>query len=217
MNLQEQFETLHPDIIRDFLATGESQAISLELQHYIQVLDKIPEVQRQYPSVTKCARELVRIYPQFNLTFHTARQIIYDAINYFHLNSTVKNEAWNNYYADRAEELHNICVKMGDMKTAGAYLQMAHEWRHNPNENLIDSDKIKPSIQVLSPEVTWEMLTGKKETPSLKTIAGERLNMFKKAEKEIDSYPINKEQKEQLKNEAARSLNINDAEIEPDE
>lgn len=213
MTKEEQFQLLHPDIIQSFLATGKSDAIPVDLQRYILLLDKVPELQRRYPSVSTCARKMMALYPSDNLSFHTARQIIYDAINYFHLNSTVKNTAWNNLYADRAEELHYICVAQGDLKTAGAYLEKAKEWRHNPNEDVINPNLLKPNVFVLSPVVTWKMLTGKDEEPSLKVIAGERFKQFKEACKMIDSYPINSEQKVNLKKEAALTLNIEDVEV----
>jgi hypothetical protein len=212
MSLKDKFESLHPDIISDFLNTGQSEAISPELQSYILIIDKIPALHRKYPSVTTCARMMMKLYPKDNLSFHTARAYIYDAINYFHLNSTVRNEAWNNLYADKADEMHNICVKAGDLKTAKEYLALAKEWRHNPNEDIIDTSKLKPVVHVLSPEVTWKMLGGKREY-SLKEIAGERNRIYKDACKQIDLYPINSEQKEKLKEEARLSMNITDAEV----
>ena len=211
MSHHDKFTALHPDIISSFLSTGRSDAISAELQRYILILDKIPALQRKYPSVTTCARMLMKLYPQDNLSFHTARTYIYDAINYFHLNSTVRNEAWNNYYADKAEELHHIAVKSGDLKTAGMYLQLAKEWRYNPNEDVIDTSKLKPVVHVLSPEVTKEML-GINRDYSLKEIAGERARIYKDACKAIESYPINSEQKEKLMEEARLSMNITDVE-----
>lgn len=150
-------------------------------------------------------------YPQFDISFDTARAIIYDAINYFHLNSTVRNEAWANYYADRAEELHQICVKSGDMKTAGAYLQKAKEWRYNPNENSIDASKLKPRAYVLSPEMTKRML-GIKEASTPENVTAERLKQYRETVKVINSYPINSEEKERLITEAELSYNITEAE-----
>jgi hypothetical protein len=215
MTLKERFETLHPDIVRAFLSTGKSEAIPEELQRYILILDRVPELQRRYPSITRCARELMKLHPHFNLAFHTAREIIYDAMNYFHLNSTVRNEAWNNYYADRAEELHHICVKMGNLKTAGVYLKLAKEWRHNPNENSLNGKKIGPVLHVLSPAVTPQML-GISGKYSLKTISSESLKKFKEAEAFINKLDINSDEKDRLRKEAALSYNIEDIDPEDD-
>ena len=213
MTYREQFERLHPDIIKSFLQTGKSQAILEKLQQYILMIDRIPELQRVYPSVTRCAKALVALYPQFDLAFDTARTIIYDAINYFHLNSTVRNDAWNNYYADRAEELHQICVKSGDLKVASVYLNMAKEWRFNPNENAIDVSKLKPRAYVLSPEITKRML-GLKESTPIEAVNTERIKQYREAVKVINSYPINSEEKERLIDEAGLSYNITEAETE---
>jgi hypothetical protein len=213
MTWQERLDKLHPDIIRSFLQTRKSDAIPEDLQRFIILLDKVPEIHRKYPSVSRCARELMNKYPEFELTFNPAREIIWEAINYFHLNSTVRNQAWNNYYADKLEELSNIAVALRKLSVAEHCLKDAAKLRFNPNENLIDVNKLKPIVNVLSPEVTWQMLGGTKEL-SLKEIAGERLRTYREALKEIDSYPINSEEKEKLKAEAALSLNIVDVEAE---
>ena len=211
MSLHERFESLHPDIVKSFLTTNKSDAIAEDLQRYIFLLDRVPELQRRYPSVSRCARELIKKYPDFNLAFNTAREIIWEAINYFHLNSTVRNSAWNDYYADKLEELSNIALVSDNLGVARRCLIDAARLRQNPNENEIDTTKLHPIFHVLSPEVTWKMLGGKKEY-NLKSIAGERLKQYKDACKNIDSYPINTEQKDKLKEEAALSMNITDTE-----
>ncbi len=211
MSLHERFESLHPDIIQSFLEKNSSDAIPEDLQRYIILLDRVPELQRRYPSVSRCARELMKLYPQFNLAFNTAREIIWEAINYFHLNSTVRNAAWNDYYADKLEELSNIATASGNFGVARRCIVDAARLKQNPNENVIDTSKIRPIVHVMSPEVTWQMLGGKKEY-NLKSIAGERLRQYREACKTIDSFPVNTEQKDKLKEEAALSMNITDME-----
>jgi tetratricopeptide (TPR) repeat protein len=216
MSLHEQFESLHPEIIESFRTTSQSDAIPENLQRYILLLDKVPELQRRYPSVSKCAKELIKLYPQFNIAFNTAREIIWEAINYFHLNSSVKNSAWNNYYADKLEELSNIAIVAKNFRVAERCLESAAKLRRNLHEDEIDSEKLRPIVHVLSPEVTWKMLGGKKEY-NLKTIAGERLKQYKDACKEIDTFPVNTDEKNKLKEEAALSMNITDMEECEDE
>ena len=215
MSLQERFEKLHPDIIQSFRITNKSDAIPEDLQRFILILDKVPELLRRYPSVSRCARELVNRYPNFKLAFKTASEIVYQSINYFHLNSSVQNTAWNNYYADKLEELSNISVAAGDISVAERCIIHAAKLRQNPNENIIDTTKLHPIVHVISPEVTWQMLGGKKEY-NLKSIAGERLKQYKNACDIIDTFPINTDQKEDLKHEAGLSMNITDME-EPNE
>jgi hypothetical protein len=214
MTWQERLDKLHPDIIRSFLKTNKSDAIPEDLQRFILLLDKVPEIHRKYPSVSRCAKELIDKYPEYELAFNTAREIIWEAINFFHLNSTITNQAWNNYYADKLEELSNIAVALRKLSVAEHCLKDAAKLRFNPNENIIDANKIKPIKYVISPEVTWKMLGGTEE-PSLKTIAGERLKRYREAIKEIDGYPINSDEKEKLKQETALALNI--VEMEEDD
>jgi len=210
MTLSEKFESLHPDIIQSFLQTRQSEGIAPEVQRFILILDTVPELQRKFPNISRCARELMRLYPDYNLAFHTAREYIYTAINYFHLNSTVRNEAWNQYYADRAEDLHNICVKLGNIKQAAVLLEMAHRWRLSKNENEIDVTKLVPIKQVLSPKVTPKLLNLKEY--NLHNLWSETNKMYKEASQIIDSYDINSEEKEALKNEVRLNLNIEDVE-----
>jgi|GEM_PF-874942 len=216
MNLCERFETLHPDIVRTFLDKQQSDAIPKDLQRFILLMDKVPELQRRYPKVSRCARELIKLYPELELSFQSAREIIWEAINHFHLNSTVKNSAWNNYYADKLEELANIATVAQMFGVARRCIIDAARLRQNQNENEIDTSKLHPIVHVLSPEVTWQMLGGKKEY-NLKSIAGERLKQYKDACTTIDTFPLNTEQKEKLKDEAALSMNITDLEEVTDE
>lgn len=213
MTIAEKFESLHPDVIQDFLKTSKSHAIPIEVQRFILVLDRIPELQRRFPNITRCARELMAKYPDFKLSFQMAREFIYTAINYFHLNSNVRNEAWNQYYADRAEDLHNICVQNEDFKTAKEYLSLAHEWRLSKNENQIDAEKLRPVFHLISPEVTPQMLGLGKEY-SLKDIWTERNKRYTEAISVIDKMDINSDDKERLREEARQTYNISDATIE---
>lgn len=212
MSVASVFEKLHPEIIQSFIQTGKSEAIPQDVQRFITILDKIPDMHRKFPNISRCAKELMKLYPQYNLSFQTAREFIYTAINYFHLNSSVKNEAWNQYYADRAEDLHHICVKMGDMKTAKEYLNLAHEWRQSKKENSIDVSKLVPVKQVLSSKLTPKMLNLNEY--NLKTLWSESFKIFKEAAQEIDSYEINSEDKIKLKEEARLNLNIDEEDAE---
>jgi hypothetical protein len=211
MTLRERFESLHPDIIKSFLTRGDSEAISDDLKRYILLIDKVPELLRRYPSVSRCAKEMAVRYPEYDLAFNTLREIIWDAINYFNLNSTVKNEAWNNYYADKLEMLSNIAIASQNLGVARRCLSDAAKLRQNQNENGIDTSKLRPVIHVLSNKVTAKML-GIRGDYNLKTLWNERRKKYDEAEKFIESLDVNSDEKDRLKNEAALAFNINEAE-----
>jgi len=215
MSLRERFESLHPDIIKSFLKKGESDAIAEDLQRYIVLIDKVPELLRRYPAVSRCARELTLRYPDFGLAFNTAREIIWDAINYFHLNSTVKNVSWNNYYADKLEMLSNIAIASQNFGVARRCITDAAKLRHNPNENDIDTSKLRPVVHVLSNAVTPKML-GIRGDYNLKTLWNERRKKYDEAEKFIDGLDVNSDEKEKLKKEAALAFNMTEAEESDD-
>lgn len=211
MSIAAKFERLHPDIIDSYRSTGISQAIPEDVRRFIDIIDVIPEIQKRCPNISKCARELMRLYPQYNLGFHHAKEYIYTAINYFHLNSTVKNEAWNQYYADKAEELHHICVKAQDFSTAEKYLRDAREWRLSRNENEIDVSKLKPVAHVISTEVTREMLGI--TNANKKQLWSERVKVYDETVDIINKMDITSDEKQSLIEETRLNLNISDAEV----
>ena len=112
----DRLEKLHPDIVQDFKRTGKSTAIAPDLQQYILQLDRVAEIHQFEHNVSRAARKLQETFP--NLTFMTARLRVYDAINIFHLNNTVKAEAWDNYYADRMEDLGKLAIASDNLSEA---------------------------------------------------------------------------------------------------
>lgn len=88
----DKLEKLDPEIISDFRKNRKSEAIAPALQEYIIHLDRAAELHNLHGNVSRVAKELAKEFPD-QISFQTARQRVYDAINYFHLNSNVKNEA----------------------------------------------------------------------------------------------------------------------------
>jgi len=212
MKVHEKFERLHPDLIQSYRLTGKSDAIPEDVKAFINILDSIPELNRIFPSVNQCARELVKKYTSLNLAFRTAQEYVYYAINYFYLNSTVKNEAWDNYYADKMMELAKIALSNNSIYEARLCLVSAHKMRFNRNENSIDMEKLRPIIHIISSEVKPKML-GLPDNINLKSLWVERKKKYEEAIDFIDKLDINQENKDQLIEEARLNMNIDEAEI----
>lgn len=206
--IAEKLETLHPDVIRNYIATGKPSGITADLVEYIQKIDKVPELFRIHGSPSKTARELCTLYPGLFSSVNIARIVVFAAINHFHLNSTVKNQAWDNLYADRFDELAQIEIQRKNIDSAKRILTEAHRLRTLRNDDSIDPDKIKPVIQVISPQVTPDML-GLDPNFDIGTYWRDVKTFVKNRLKNVDT-----EQKDAILREASRNLNIEDADFE---
>ena len=207
----DRLAALHPQIIQNYLDKGVSKGIPLGVQKLIDVIDKVPDLHRRFQSVSRTAREMTRLYKDIDISFAHARTLVYKAINYFHLNNEVKNEAWDNYYADKMDELGGIAAKMGNITEARRCFEKARLFRTNKDENAIDPEKLKPVVHVISPMVTPKML-GVSDEIDMRTLWVKKKETFNDAEKFINGLEIKDSQKAKILKDAAENLNIEDAE-----
>lgn len=191
----DRLEKLHPDIVQDFRKTGQSTAIAPELQQYILQLDRVAEIHAFEHNISRAARKLQESFP--HLTLMTARLRVYDAINLFHLNNTVKAEAWDNYYADQMENLASLAVAADNLTEARRCKERARDYRQNAANLAIDPNLIKPKIEVLSPDIDPARLG----LPD-KTIK----DIWIDAETMIDKLPIDDAAKRKARKDAALNL-----------
>jgi hypothetical protein len=110
MKYLERIQALGPEIIEHFRTTGQSNTIPAELQEFILQLDASARVLRFESNITRAAEKLRREFP--NLNFHTAKSRIYDALSFFYLDMAVSQSVWDNYYADKYEDLAKICMDL---------------------------------------------------------------------------------------------------------
>lgn len=135
-------------------------------------------------------------FPEISLS--TAKNRIYDAINYFHLNSTVKAEAWCNYYADRLEDLAKLAIAANNITEARRLIERSKEYRLEASNLAIDPNEIRPHTILISPEVD----------PSLLGLEEFNLGrLWSETRKFIDDLPIDKRDKRTALNDAALVLN----------
>jgi hypothetical protein len=151
-------DKLHPDILQEFRRTKRSNSIPEDVQQYIIQIDIAFDILKINGSIRDAARELVERMNGDELTFATARRRIYDAINYFHINSTVRNEAWDNYYADRFEELSKQAYTEKDYTEARRCLERAHALRTKRDENAINPEDMKIKDWLINPDISPERL-----------------------------------------------------------
>lgn len=204
MTYLQQIETLPAEIIQDFRKTGRSLAIPNELQQFIKEVDSVIQIKEteKFDNISRIARELMKLHP--SLTFRNARERVYDAYNLFHVNDSVSNDAWDNIYADKMEDLAKICIAQGKEQIAYKAFEKAHEYRTRA-ENRIKPEDLKAPVFIISTKIKAEDLGFEKA--NLKEIAkninnGEYLKM-------INSFDIDKDERKRILDDAQ----IIDAEI----
>lgn len=195
-----------PEAIALFMKTKQSDVIPVKVQRMILQLDRANSLLRVKFSITRAAHELMKEFPE--LAYSSARERIADAINYFHHNIKVSNQAWNQLYADRFDELAHKCEMRGDMMEARRNRIKAHELRTKDNENIIDIDGLEPIKVMISPDVTPERLG--LEEQNLKLLWKETTVMIKKMD-------LNKEEKNTLIREAGMSMGTDPEDVEFEE
>lgn len=191
-------EKLPSEIVQDFRKTGISEGIPAHIQSYILQLDRSVEIYRYESNISRASRKLMEDFP--NLSFTIARTRMYDAINYFHLNNSVKNEAWDQVYADRLDDAAKVALKLQNIAEYRRCILKAHELRTKRDENAIDPEDLKIKDQVISPDISPERLGLKKH--SLKDLWVESAEI-------IEELDIDEKEKEELKREASKAIGIN--------
>ncbi len=151
----ERLESLSPEIISDFRKKRTSNAIPQELQSYILDLEKVVEIrdEKKTDNITRLARELVKC--RNDLTERTAKQRVYDAYNFFHVDDSISSAAWDNIYADKMEDLAKLCIAKGKEDAALKAYEKAYRFRQNASGRL-NPGAFKPVIWIISNKIKAE-------------------------------------------------------------
>jgi hypothetical protein len=83
---------------------------------------------------SRIARTLMLRYP--HLTFRTARKRVYDAYNFFYVTNTVPPKVWDSIYADKMEDLAQLCLASGRVSVALKCFVAAHEYRTKSKDDI---------------------------------------------------------------------------------
>ena len=202
----EQVKKLPVDAVEGFLTDRDAvkYGIPAEIAEYILQITSAQLVHKTNRSISAAALELQKEYPKLSIS--TCRQRIYDSINFLNTTSTVTPEAWNLYFADEMMKLHDLNIISRDLKEARLCIEKAREYRIEAAANIIDPERVKFKPQIVSPDIEIERMGIKKQG---------LLSAYKKAMSLIDQRDIPEAEKQRLKGEVERELNIQT--IEPDE
>lgn len=208
MSLLVKFQSLPPDIVDRYLKTRRGDGIPEEMKDYILHLNAVPAIMHHTgASMTRVVKSLQKQFPE--LTFSTARERYYDAVNFFHVDDNISADAWDNYYADKMEDLARLCIAEGKYDTAKRCYDQAHVLKTQSADRLKPADW-KPPVFIVTNRIDPETLGFKKKglyDIARKSEAGFYNNL-------INSLQTTDSEKERLRREA----NIEDVECEiPDE
>ena len=201
----DNLKRLPPEKVERFLQmrNPDNSDIPKQLAEYILQIDEAAKLNKKYQSISECARQLQKIYP--NLSISTCKTRIYDAINYFNSDCSVTEESWNLFFADQMMQLRDINIAAHDFREARICTERAREYRIAASSKAINPDLIKFKDLIVSPDVNLERMGIKSKG---------LVAHYKKAMSIIESRDIPAVDKERLRKEVDMELNIEDAEYE---
>jgi hypothetical protein len=201
----EHLQKLAPEIVERFLDTRQAEPLGIpaQLANYILQINEAANLHRRYHSITECARQLQKLYPE--LSIHTCKSRIYDSINYLNADSNVTAEAWNVYYADMFMKLFEVNLVAHNFREAKNCLKLSREYRIAASANAIDPERLKFKHQIVSADMQLERM-GVKQNGLLAA--------YKQGLSIIENLDVNETEKKRMIEEVKAELNITDGEYE---
>lgn len=201
----EHLQKLSPEIVERFLEFRDNKALGIPqaLADYILQINEASNLHRTTHSITECAKKLQKSYPE--LSIHTCKSRIYDALNYLNSDCNVTSEAWLLYYADMMMKLFEVNLVAHNLREARNCLLRSCEYRIRASVNAIDPDRIKFKPQIVSPDIELERMGVKRSGI---------LNAYRKALNIISKQDATDSEKQRQVDEVVRELNIKDADYE---
>jgi hypothetical protein len=198
----EHLKKLSPEVIEQYLATREAEPLGIppKLAAYILQITEAATLNRRHHSVSECARLLQKAFPELSL--HTCKSRIYDAINYLHPDCSVTAEAWYIFYGDMFMKLFEVNLTAHNFREARACLQKSCDYRIRASGNTIDPERIRFKPQIVSPDIELDRM-GVRRTGLLAS--------YRKALDIIEKIDAPDVEKQRLIDEVESELNINDA------
>lgn len=192
----ERLQQLDADTVRTFLQTRKGDMIAEDLREYILQLNSASSIiHYQGASLTRVTRALRKEWPE--MTYSEARTIYYDALQFFYIDDSVSAEAWDNYYADRMEDIFRLAVKMNRLDIALKASAKAHEYRTR-NRDAIKPGDWQPPVFIVSEDVDFTRMGYKKRS----VYEAVRRNEKKQLGQIIGQLPVTDRERARLLGEA---------------
>ena len=205
-----QLRKLSIDDIQAFRVNKHSEVIPVNLQQYILQLDAVARLNHTNNFSLKAAVDLLcSEFP--TLTPAAAREVYYDALDYFYFDDRLSATTWDAVYAQQMEDLKTLAIAANKLETAYKCLVKAHEYRTMQRESTeVDW---QPPVFIINIDVKPEDLGF--ESRKLLDIA--RRNEDQQFEKMIDSLPIPDADKDRLRSDAGITITRNPKNTDADE
>ena len=205
-----QLRKLSIDDIQAFRVNKRSEVIPVNLQQYILQLDAVARLNHTNNFSMKAAVDLLcGEFP--GLTPAAAREVYYDALDYFYFDDRLSATTWDAVYAQQMEDLKTLAIAANKLETAYKCLVKAHEYRTMQRESTeVDW---QPPVFIINIDVKPEDLGFKSR--QLLDIA--RRNEDQQFEKMIDSLPIPDADKDRLRSDAGITITRNPKDTDADE
>lgn len=207
MSKIESLETIHPDLISNFLTTGEGDGIPEDVRLFLKQLQYAAEIYETERNIKRAARLLrirINTLQGVQISERACMARIYEAINYFCVDNNVSIKVWESDFANKYEDLAKLCLSNNDYKGAKSCFDAAIECRRRASE-IAEADRDLGITFLISSEITPELLG--LESQNLKKIAAKANDGF--YIKLIDGLPIEGNEKKRL----LRDADIEEAQI----
>lgn len=196
MTKLERLQAIDPNVLQNFIKTKKSAAIAEDLQEYIIRMNSTTSIiHHNGSSQTRVCKALMLEFS--DITYSQARDIYYDALNFFYVDDNISAAAWDNYYAEKFEDLSRLAIVADNLPVACKAMANAHELR-TKNRDIIKPTDWAPAIFIINPEVDPKDLGYK--TKSIYEIQRRREN--KMLGDMIEDLPTSEKNKTKLKEEA---------------
>lgn len=207
MSKIESLETIHPDLISNFLTTGKGDGIPEDVRLFLKQLQYAAEIYETERNIKRAARLLrirINTLQGVQISERACMARIYEAINYFCVDNNVSIKVWESDFANKYEDLAKLCLSNNDYKGAKSCFDAAIECRRRASE-IAEADRDLGITFLISSEITPELLG--LESQNLKKIAAKANDGF--YIKLIDGLPIEGDEKKRL----LRDADIEEAQI----
>lgn len=201
----EHLQRLPLEVVERFLDIRDAKSLGIpeKLAQYILQINEAYNLNRKYRSVSDCAVQLRRKYPE--LTLPTAKSRVYDSINFFNIDCSVTAPAWDNYFADKMMDLADVNLVAHKFSEVRRCFELAHKYRSRASANIISPERTKFKPQIVSAEMKLERM-GLKENGILEA--------WRRGKAIIENFQVPTTAKDDLINDLQRELGIMDSDYE---
>lgn len=196
MTRLERLRQIDHEAVRNFMLTRKGDMIAEDMRDYILQLNSASSIiHYQGASLTRVTRALRQEWP--GMSYSEARTVYYDALQFFYIDDNISAEAWDNYYADRMEDIFRLAVKMNRLDIALKASAKAHEYRTR-NRDVIRLGDWQPPVFIVSEDVDFTRMGYKKKS----VYEAVRRNEKKQLNRIIGQLPVTDRERTRLRNEA---------------